>query len=135
MILAWNIRGLNKKARYIEIGAHLKTLNVSCVALLETQVKRNNANKMRHVFGNNWKWFDNYDDHPNGRIWIMWKNDSMELIKHVCSDQFLHCEILNKTGHCVCWMTSVYAQNQLMNRMNLSKDIKNLEVNIKDRLY
>lgn len=51
MILTWNVMGLNKRTRHIEIEAHLRNLNVSCVALLETKVKEKKAKKIRKVFG------------------------------------------------------------------------------------
>lgn len=71
MIVTWNVRGLNKIARHNEIGAHLGNMKVSCVAMLETRVKENNANKVRRVFGVNWNWIDNYEHHLNGIIWVM----------------------------------------------------------------
>lgn len=54
MVVTWSVRGLNKRAIHIEIGAHLRNVQVSCVAMLETRVKMNNANKVRKVFGINW---------------------------------------------------------------------------------
>lgn len=53
MIVTWNVRGLNKRARHIEIGAHIKNMQVSYVAMLETRVKLNNVNKIRKVFSSN----------------------------------------------------------------------------------
>lgn len=66
-MLAWNIRGLNKK----NVVTHIKNFQVSCVALLKTRVKHNNANRIRMRFWNGWSWLDNYTHHLNGRIWIM----------------------------------------------------------------
>lgn len=55
MIVSWNVRDLNKISRHlIEIAAHLKKLQVSCVALQETRVKRDNAEKIRKKFGSRW---------------------------------------------------------------------------------
>lgn len=39
MMLGWNVRGLNKHARCMEVGSHLKNNKVSCAALIETRVK------------------------------------------------------------------------------------------------
>lgn len=97
MIVTWNVRGLNKRARHIEIGSHLRKMEVSCVALLETRVKENNANKIMRILGNNWSWTNNYEHHINGRIWIIWKNDDIEIKVMEKYDQLIHCEMLNKT--------------------------------------
>lgn len=68
-----DVRGQNKKARHIEISSHLKKLQVPCAALLETRVKVGNKDRVRKVFGLGWQWYDNYSQHSNGRIWLMWK--------------------------------------------------------------
>ncbi|XP_058759242.1 uncharacterized protein LOC131632512 [Vicia villosa] len=65
MILSWNTRGLNKKAKSSEIGAHLKQLQVSCIALLKTRVKVNNAEHVRNNLGRHWKYINNYKNHEN----------------------------------------------------------------------
>lgn len=46
-MISWNVRGLHKRSRYIEVGAHLKKHQVSCFALLETRVKINKVDKKR----------------------------------------------------------------------------------------
>lgn len=53
MIVNWNLRDLNKRARRIEIEAHFIKMKESCAAILETRVKENNANKIRRMFGGN----------------------------------------------------------------------------------
>lgn len=133
MMLTWNVRGLNKKSRHNEIWAHLKTLGVSCIALLETKVKKNNATKVRQIFGHDWDWLDNYDNHPNGRIWLMWKRNEMSI--KVCdrSDQHIHVNFYNIAGKRMYWLTIVYAQNQLANRRILWKEIQKLVGNITEQ--
>lgn len=83
--------------------------------MLETRMKMNNANKVRRIFGNNWNLLDNYDHHPNGRMWIMWKKCTIEIRMWESSDQFIHYEVLNSEGQRQYWLTLVYAHNQLIN--------------------
>lgn len=117
MIVTWNMGGLNKRERHIEIGAHLRKIKTSCVAMLETRVKENNANKIRRMFEGNWNWIDNYKHHPNGRIWVIWKKYVSEIRVMENSYQLIHCEMLNKTQVRQCWLTVVYAHNHInMNR-------------------
>lgn len=119
MILSWNVRGLNKKARHLEISAHLKNLLVPCVALLETRVKSSNAGKIRKVFGAHWCWIDNYTYHVNGRIWIMWKPNCVDIRLVSASDQHIHCGVYDMNGDFSHWLTIVYAHNHLEQRRGL----------------
>ncbi|XP_058776813.1 uncharacterized protein LOC131651162 [Vicia villosa] len=133
MILTWNVRELNKKERHLEIKAHLKRLQVPCMALLETKVKENNAARIRQTFGNDWDWIDNYDYHPNGRIWVMWKHKELKVKIQTKGDQFIHCELSDNYGHKLCLITFIYAHNQLMERKKLWKEIKDLANNVHDQ--
>ncbi|XP_058748416.1 uncharacterized protein LOC131621394 [Vicia villosa] len=124
-MLVWNTRGLNKKARHLEIAAHLKHMQLPCIALLETKVKVNKAESIRHNFGTYWKHLDNYNHRPNGRIWIMWQEKNESFVKIASSDQFIHCKVTEKENKMVKWITIVYAQNQLQHRRKLWNDIRN----------
>lgn len=123
-MLAWNTRGLNKKARHLEIAAHLNSMQMPCIALFETKVKRNNAERIRSKFGNKWNWIDNYNHHPNGRIWIMWQEENQHVECIHNSDQFIHYKVVEKKDKMVHWVTFIYAQNQLHHRRTLWTDIK-----------
>lgn len=114
MICAWNMRGLNKRSRHIEIRASLKKLNVSCIALLETKVKANKVDSIRNKFGQQWRFIDNYDKHSNGRIWIMWKVEDLQITMVKSSDQFIHCDVSDSACMRVCWLTMVDAHNKLL---------------------
>lgn len=59
MILSWNFRGLNKASRHSEIRSHLSKLNCALVALLETRVKKDKADRIRRKMGK-WEVIDNY---------------------------------------------------------------------------
>lgn len=50
MILSWNVRGLNKKARSKEVSSRLSKLQVNIAILVETRVKMENARKVRGRF-------------------------------------------------------------------------------------
>lgn len=74
MIVTWNVRGINKEARHKEVCSYLHSFDVPIVALLETRVKKHNADRIRSKFGNKWEFADNYTHHDNGRIWLMWNS-------------------------------------------------------------
>ncbi|PNX83937.1 hypothetical protein L195_g039987 [Trifolium pratense] len=95
------------------------------IRVAETRVKANNADRIRNSFGNDWCYLDNYNHHPNGRIWLMWKTCKWNVKLLTCSDQFIHCEVYDVSGKLSHWMSVIYAQNQLANRKKLWLDIKN----------
>lgn len=107
MILTWNVRGLNKRIRHLEIRAHLKNLHVPCIALLETKVKQNNTHKIRHQFGQDWSWLDNYEKHTHGIIWVIWKHKEIHVHAYSCGDQYLHRKLQDMNGNRFCWTTFV----------------------------
>jgi exonuclease III len=47
MIIAWNVRGLNKVGKIREISSRLVNLNPDIAILIETRVKSNKAEKIR----------------------------------------------------------------------------------------
>ena len=85
MIVSWNIRGLNKRARSREIGARLSRLQPRIAILVETRVKEKNAGKCRKVLGQQWQVIDNYEKHENGRIWVLWNARKIIVQKVQCS--------------------------------------------------
>lgn len=74
---------------------------------------------------------DNYQQHPNGKIWVMWKDRSIKMKVMKCSDQFIHCEMYTIHGMKKHWLTIIYAHNQLVNRKKLWLDIKNYANTVK----
>lgn len=100
--------------------------------MLETRVKMNNATKVRKRFENDWNQLDNCEHHPNDIIWVMWKNENMDIKPSECSNQFLSCEVYNIEGKRQYWMTVVHAHNQLTNKRKLWMDIKQQTSNIQE---
>src|SRR3954465_3426553 len=109
MITTWNVRGINKVARHREVCSYFSTFNVPIIALLDTRVKKDNASKIRLNFGKDWSYLDNYSHHNNGRIWLMWKSQVVQ-INLVCEEeQFIHVEVRGLDGRFQYFVTIVYA--------------------------
>lgn len=117
MIATWNLRGMNKDTRQREIGSYLLIFDVPIVPLLETRVKKINANRIRKVFGTTWKIIDNYDHHANGRFWILWLELKVELMKTV--EQFIHIVIYGLDNPMLYNATIVYTHDQLKRKQIL----------------
>ncbi|XP_058750195.1 uncharacterized protein LOC131623214 [Vicia villosa] len=129
MIVSWNIRGLNKVAKQKEISSRLFKLQPNIAILLETRVKKEKAEKWRQKIGGNWQVCDNYRNHANGRIWILWQGSKVNIQTVSMTDQMIHCGLYGRDGKFVQWLTAMYAANQLERRKELWKDIERLGSN------
>lgn len=98
MIVSWNIRGLNKRAKLREISSRLYSLQLDVAILLETHVKQDNTGNCRKRLGNNWSYIDNYAHHANGRIWFMWDDTKVHIKEVKKTDQMIHCEMYSCRG-------------------------------------
>ena len=72
MIASWNVKGLNKAGKLREISSRLLELQPEIAILIETRVKENKAAKVREKLRLNGNYLDNYTCHANGRLWIHW---------------------------------------------------------------
>ena len=68
MILAWNVRGLNKSGKIKEISSHLHDLKPDIIILIETRVKSGKAVPVRNKLNLKGTYVDNYEKHENGRL-------------------------------------------------------------------
>ncbi|XP_058775885.1 uncharacterized protein LOC131650179 [Vicia villosa] len=123
MIISWNVRGLNNAGKCNEITTRLKKLDPDIAILVETRVKLNKVNSIRNKFGNSFSYIDNYSKHLNGRIWILWNNNRVNLVVEDCTDQLIHVRVQSNSGDLVMWCTAIYAHNQIIHRRQLWRDI------------
>ncbi|XP_058767824.1 uncharacterized protein LOC131641534 [Vicia villosa] len=129
-MICWNARGLNKTARCLEVGVHLKKMQVSCLALLETRVKASNSESIRKRLWLNWDFSDNCDHHVNGRIWLAWDPHMWSIIPSEKTDQLIHSAVYTKDGVLSHHLTTVYAHNQLNNRRILWQDLNRISAHL-----
>lgn len=116
-----NIRGFNKNARCLKVGAHFKRLQVSCLALLETRVKVDNSSIVRKKLGYEWEFIDNYEHPNNGRIWLAWSPGVLCVTNIEKTYQLIHCGVYACNGTFSRYLTTIYAHNQLANKKNSGK--------------
>src|SRR3954466_15156863 len=98
MLASWNVRGLNKVGKLMEISSRLRELQPDIMMLLETRVKANKANKIREKIGLRGRYLDNYINHSNGRIWLYWNEDKYDIHLVTSTYQMLHCRVNETTG-------------------------------------
>lgn len=127
MIVSWNTRGLNKISKLRDISSRLLELGLDISILIETRVKNTNADKVRSKLNLPGRYEDNYSNHNNGKIWIVWNEYNIDLRVVNSSNQHIHYGIYDNNGSFKYWMTAVYAHNQLDLGKRLWKIIENLQ--------
>ncbi|XP_058722236.1 uncharacterized protein LOC131594157 [Vicia villosa] len=129
MIIAWNLRGLNKMGKIKEISSRFVGLNPDIVVLIETRVKDNKAGAVRNKLNLRGEYVDNYQRHENGRIWVFWNDNKVGLTVVKVTQQMIHCSIHDTMGRWRYWLTAIYVMNQLEHRQKLWKDIEDIQCN------
>ncbi|KAK9723972.1 hypothetical protein RND81_05G038200 [Saponaria officinalis] len=114
----WNIRGVNRPSKQQELRHFLLKHKVNMMGLVETRVKTQNAGIIgAKLFGHNWGLVNNYQYHPNGRIWLAWNIASINFEVLYLSAQLVT-GVVN-TGFCTFWLSVVYGFNTRMGRHEL----------------
>ncbi|CAI8590828.1 unnamed protein product [Vicia faba] len=60
--------------------------------MLETRVKSNKAGNVRDKLKLRGKYLDNYVKHNNGRIWVYWDENLVDIQEVKCTTQLIHCK-------------------------------------------
>lgn len=95
-IACWNVRGLNKTSRQLDVKSFLLANNTYLVGLLETKVSSHNKNRVMRSYSS-WNMSANYDASSHGRIWVLWQPNKCSVHILEQSSQFMHCEVDRKS--------------------------------------
>lgn len=124
MIISWNLRGLNKASKIREVSSRLFLLKPHIVVMLETRVKNNKAGNVRDKLKLKDKYLDNYVKHNNGRIWVYWDDNIVDIQEVKCTAQLIHCKVYDATGYFMQWLTAIYGFNYLEQCRDLWHDLE-----------
>ena len=89
----WNIRGVNSLFKQREIRSLIHSNNISLFRIIETQVQQENSIQIANDLLRGWRYVFNYNHHPNGRIWVFWNPDILDVSVLLDSDQLMHVEV------------------------------------------
>ena len=78
-LACWNIRGLHLPHKQDEILSLIHVNKLSIIGILETKVKRQSFPNIAKDLLRGWKVVSNHHCHHNGRIWIMWNPDIVDV--------------------------------------------------------
>ncbi|XP_062100704.1 uncharacterized protein LOC133806603 [Humulus lupulus] len=129
-IFIWNVRGINKSSKQIDVMKELHNKNIGFIGLLETKVKASKMGALYLQMFKGWCFSSNLAHHPNGRIIIAWNPNSFEVDIKGGTSQFIHCVLKPKKGHRFS-LTVVYAANDSRTRALLWRDLVNISEGMK----
>jgi hypothetical protein len=87
---AWNVRGINKTEKQLEVAHLISYHNLSLVGLLETKVKRKGLGALYLRMFPDWCLTSNLAWHDGGRILVGWKSVDMQVDILSCHSHFIH---------------------------------------------
>ena len=103
----------------MEIKKFLNNNKVNFIGLLETKVRSNNSDQIRKKLGRCWKWEDNYDLSPRGRIWVGWNTDMMSFDIYEKHEQWIHGIVIDKQTGERLEITTIYGLHTVETRKAL----------------
>lgn len=121
-IISWNVKGLSELGRNKEINSLLPSLKPNIIILIDTRVKQRRVVAIRKKLHFRWSYFDNYTNHDNGRVWVMWVAAQVKVTSVYNTYQMLHCGVYTIDGKFKHWLTTIYAYNQLTHRRTLLEE-------------
>lgn len=92
-IIAWNLRGLNKSSKQLEVVKTLHSHQIGLFGLLETKVKRHGLGLFYQLLSPNWCLTDNLHWHKGGRIIVGWNQDVYRVDIVECTSQLIHVKV------------------------------------------
>lgn len=91
--------------------------------LIESKGKALNKDKVLRAIDGSWKVLCNYDSSPNGRIWVCWNPEDVDVTVLNQSDQIMHCQVRAIAYNWSCLVSIVYGENSSVQRESLWNDI------------
>ncbi|XP_074305552.1 uncharacterized protein LOC141640770 [Silene latifolia] len=121
----WNIRGLNKINKQMDIRRFLHLNKLDIFGLIETRVKHNKWMKVSNFISGSWSVCTNHQSHKGGRIWVLWNPQALTLdVQHI-STQTVHTRVTDRGRNLTYWVTFVYGFNKAVDRKVLWSTLEN----------
>ena len=131
-LACWNIRGLHLPHKLDEIHSLVHVNKVSIIGILETKVKRKSFPVIAKDLLRGWKVVSNHHCHYNGRIWVMWNPDIVDVDILLSSSQIMHLAVTVIEKQVTFHAAFVYAFNYYLDRVPLWRSIQNIANSLSD---
>ncbi|KAF5194053.1 hypothetical protein FRX31_016358 [Thalictrum thalictroides] len=100
------------------------------MGVVETRVKEKNKVSVFRNIGLNWPMLENYEDHYNGRIWLLWNPTLFHVVRLCSTSQLLHVQVKVLQSNFCFYATVIYASNDGSCRQLLWDKITSLATTI-----
>ncbi|XP_070004366.1 uncharacterized protein [Nicotiana sylvestris] len=127
IISSWNIRRLNKPFNQKELKAFLLKNNITLLGCLETKIKPRSVTKVRAKFSRDLKVYSDEAINERGKIWLLWKEQLVQVNVVIASDQLVHCKVKDKSTQFTCDITFVYGKKTIPERRSLWDQLRQLQ--------
>ncbi|XP_060182487.1 uncharacterized protein LOC132612182 [Lycium barbarum] len=132
------VQPLTSKARDKEkqpgetVATTSDTQNATSSLIVQTVAMsyKGRADKLRKYLGTEWTFYVDYNVEPNGRIWLCWKHQNVQLTILEAQTQSVHCYIEDKGSTFKAYMTFVYGLNTNSGRKDIRTHLRMLHTNM-----
>ncbi|XP_057468132.1 uncharacterized protein LOC130757384 [Actinidia eriantha] len=111
--------GLNKPLKQNGILNHLRKSRAAIMGILETKLSSSILERLIRSNLRGWQTADNFSQHPNGHILIIWKEDLVHLDFAEATDQVIHCLATCKSSNFSFSTSFVHGFNTAVGRRTL----------------
>ncbi|XP_056686567.1 uncharacterized protein [Spinacia oleracea] len=128
-VLSWNVRGLNRRAKQMEVKRFIHTHNIKLVSLLETKVKASKLGDLYLGVCPGWNFTTNISCSTSSRIVLAWDPNSFTLNILSMSSQLIHCFITPRSTGVGFLGTFIYGMNTKEDRVTLWNSLTQISDN------
>ncbi|XP_074291709.1 uncharacterized protein LOC141618494 [Silene latifolia] len=123
----WNVRGLNSDTKQKYIKWFLHQSGVDLFGILETKVKPESLNRVASNVCQNWSYITNTACHSGGRVWILWKQNKLDVALIDMDAQYIHNALIRLAG-CGPWVVLGDFNNVMFANERIGKIFKDEEM-------
>lgn len=114
---------MNYSDKKVAVRNFLNSSEVRICILNETKILARKCTRAPRKIQPDWSFVDNYDHDDHGRIWVGWNPSLYNFQKVNCTDQFVHCRVQRVRDDFNFFVTSIYASNDAVKRVDLWNDL------------
>ncbi|KAK9671917.1 hypothetical protein RND81_12G063700 [Saponaria officinalis] len=105
----WNVRGMNGGIKQHEVVSFFQQNKLDIMGINESRIRRGNFCAVSRRRFSGFQIIHNYSDHPNGRLWAIWRRGDIQVQLLNSGSQWLHLQVVEDA--CSFLITFVYGLN------------------------
>ncbi|KAK9698308.1 hypothetical protein RND81_08G095200 [Saponaria officinalis] len=125
----WNIRGMNDRIKQHEVVDMFRHNNLDLLGINESRVRVGRFESICRQKFKALQVLNYYSHHPNGRLWVLWKRDDLQVQVFDVGDQWVHLQV-SEIGMQTYLATFVYGLNDRVGRVPLWDFLKRVTAHI-----